>query len=157
MHWSEDSSAEAMLIVYVNMKISRHRLADYVKKLHQKACHMCSMIIFLHSTNEIIDSWHCRWRCRRQISNSLIFDAEGTWNLLKTLNRKKGNGPDNINFPLDLLKRLHLNFRKYYVSCLINPTVQVNFHQISVTLTWCQYLRKAPNKILVNTGQYHLL
>ena len=30
-----------------NMKISRRHLADYVKKLHQKACRTCSTIIFL--------------------------------------------------------------------------------------------------------------
>ena len=29
-------------------------------------------IIFLHSTNQIIDLWRCRWRCRRQILNSLL-------------------------------------------------------------------------------------
>ena len=55
-----------------NMKISRRRLADYVKILHQKACRTCSTIIFLHSTNQIIDLWRCRWRCRRQILNSLF-------------------------------------------------------------------------------------
>ena len=52
-----------------NMKISRRRLADYVQTLHQKACRTCSTIIFLHSTNQIIDLWRCR--CRRQILNSL--------------------------------------------------------------------------------------
>ena len=36
------------------MKISRRRLADYVKTLPQKACRTCSKIIFLHSTNQII-------------------------------------------------------------------------------------------------------
>ena len=55
-----------------NMKIPRCRLANYVKTLHQKACRTCSTIIFLHSTNQIIDLWRCRWRCRRQILNSLI-------------------------------------------------------------------------------------
>ena len=40
-----------------NMKISRRRLADYVKRLHQKECRT---IIFLHSTNQIIDLWHFR-------------------------------------------------------------------------------------------------
>ena len=55
-----------------NIKISRRRLADYVKTLHQNACRTCSTIIFLHSTNEIIDLWRCRWRCRRQILNSLL-------------------------------------------------------------------------------------
>ena len=55
-----------------NVKISRCRLADYVKTLHQKACRTCSTIIFLHPTNQIIDLWRCRWRCRRQIFNSLL-------------------------------------------------------------------------------------
>ena len=41
-------------------KISRRRLADYVKTLHQKACRTCSTIIFLHSINQIIDLWRCR-------------------------------------------------------------------------------------------------
>ena len=50
--------------------ISRRRLADYVKTLHQKAYRTCSTIIFLHSTNQIIDLWRCR--CRRQILSSLI-------------------------------------------------------------------------------------
>ena len=52
-----------------NVKISG-RLANYVKILHQKACCTCSTIVFLHSTNQIIDLWRCRWRCRRQILNS---------------------------------------------------------------------------------------
>ena len=43
-----------------NMKISRRRLADYVKTLHQKACRTCSTIIFHHSTNQIIDLKRCR-------------------------------------------------------------------------------------------------
>ena len=57
----------------INMKISRRRLADYVKTLHQKVCHTWSTIIFLHPTNEIIDLWHCRWRCPCQIINSLLW------------------------------------------------------------------------------------
>ena len=40
--------------------------------LHQKACRMCSTIIFLHSTNQIFDLWCCRSRCHRQILNSLM-------------------------------------------------------------------------------------
>ena len=62
-----------------NTKISRRRLADYVKILHQKVCCMCSTIIFPHSTNQIIDLWRCR--CRSQILNSLItfFDAARTF------------------------------------------------------------------------------
>ena len=37
------------------MKISRRRLADHVKKLHQKVCRTCGTITFPHSTNQIID------------------------------------------------------------------------------------------------------
>ena len=36
-------------------KISRRHLADYVKKMHQKAWRTCSTIIFLHLTNQSID------------------------------------------------------------------------------------------------------
>ena len=57
------------------MKISRSRLADYVKALHQKACRTCSTVIFLHSTNQIVDLWRCRWLCRRQILNSRLASA----------------------------------------------------------------------------------
>ena len=53
------------------MTISRRRLPDYVKTLHQKACHTCSTIICLHSTNQIIDLWCCCWRCRCQINLKL--------------------------------------------------------------------------------------
>ena len=61
-------------------EISRRRLADYVKTYHQKACRACSTIIFLHSTNQIIDLRRCRWRCRRQIWNSLISFGVGDGN-----------------------------------------------------------------------------
>ena len=44
----------------------------YVRTFHQKACCTCSTIIFLHTTNQIIDLGRCRWRCRRQILNSLM-------------------------------------------------------------------------------------
>ena len=54
-----------------NMKISRRRLPDYAKTLHQKACSTCSTIICLHLTNQIIGLWRFRWRCRRQVLNSL--------------------------------------------------------------------------------------
>ena len=39
----------------LNMKILLGRLADNVKKLHQKACRTCSTIIFYHLTKQIID------------------------------------------------------------------------------------------------------
>ena len=56
----------------LNMKISRLRLLDYIKTLHQKACRTCSMITCPHSTNQIIHLWRCRCLCRRQILNSLM-------------------------------------------------------------------------------------
>ena len=37
-----------------NMKISRRRLPDYVKTLHQRACRTCSTINFPQSTNQIM-------------------------------------------------------------------------------------------------------
>ena len=46
-----------------NMKMSHRRLADYVKKLHQKACRTCSTIIFPHSTNQTIDLCCCCCPC----------------------------------------------------------------------------------------------
>ena len=58
-----------------NMKISRRRLADYVKKLHLKACRMCSTIIFPRSTNQLMNHlnlWRCRCRSRCCFLNSLI-------------------------------------------------------------------------------------
>ena len=66
--------SSSWLLKLPNVKISRRRLADYVKTLHQKACRTCSTIIFLHSTNQIIDFWRCRCRCCRQILNSLMID-----------------------------------------------------------------------------------
>ena len=70
---NKDLLLQARVVVKTsNMKISRRRLPDYVKTLHQKACRTCSAIIFLHSTNQVIDLWRFRWRCRRQILNSLI-------------------------------------------------------------------------------------
>ena len=42
------------------------------QKFHQKACRTCRAIIFPHLTNETIDFWHCRSRCRRHFLNCLI-------------------------------------------------------------------------------------
>ena len=62
----KDLLLKAHLVVRtLKMKISRRRLADYVKKLHQKARRACSTIIFPHSTNHIIDL--CRCGCRRHL------------------------------------------------------------------------------------------
>ena len=50
------------------------RLRQKKKKMQEKACRTCSKVIFLHSTNQIINLWRCRWRCccRRHFLNSLI-------------------------------------------------------------------------------------
>ena len=78
------SSSEAILpvvkeppVLDVSSKMSRRRLPDYVKKLHQQACRTCSTIIFLHSTNQIIDLWRCPWHCRLQIWNTLLTKWRG--------------------------------------------------------------------------------
>ena len=52
---------------YENFTLSFGRLRQ---KLHQQACRTCSTIIFPHSTNQIIDLWRCRGRCRRHFFNS---------------------------------------------------------------------------------------
>ena len=71
-----------------NLQISRHRLAGYVMKSHQKACRTCSKIIFSHSTNQIIDLLRCRCCCPRRFLNprmttaavaTLSFALFGTW------------------------------------------------------------------------------
>ena len=54
------------------MKISCRRLADYVKKFHQKACRTCSTIILPHSTNQITDLCRCHGRCSRHFLNSPV-------------------------------------------------------------------------------------
>jgi len=41
------------------ISISRGRLVEYSKILHQKACHTCCTTVFPHSTNHIIDLWRC--------------------------------------------------------------------------------------------------
>ena len=53
------------------MNISRRLLADYVNKLHQKACRTCSTIIFPHSANQVIDLWRCRFHSGRRFFNPL--------------------------------------------------------------------------------------
>ena len=49
-------------------KISRRHLADYVSKMHRKACSS----IIPHSTNQIIDFLCCRSRYCRRFLNSLV-------------------------------------------------------------------------------------
>ena len=51
-----------VFVTILNAKILRRRLADYTKKMRQKACCTCSTILFLPLTNQIIDLWR---RCRR--------------------------------------------------------------------------------------------
>ena len=75
------------------MKISR-RLTSYVEKVHEKACCTRSTIIFLRSTNHIIDLWRCRCRCCRHFLNSLSFSSstdafQSIQALLQFKNREK--------------------------------------------------------------------
>ena len=74
------------LMISLKIKISRRLLADYVKRLHQKACCTCGTIIIPHSANQIIDSWRCR--CCRHFLNSLIASrivgAFKMWFVIKT-------------------------------------------------------------------------
>ena len=59
--------------------------------------------------------------------------------------------------PTDYFVKDNWQFLKAGLIEILDKQVQVNFHQIGVKLTLCQYLRKAPNKILVTTSRYHLL
>ena len=62
----------SLVVTTINLKISRWRLADYVKKFHLSACRTCSTVIFAHSTNQIIVFWRCHFRCCRLCFSSLI-------------------------------------------------------------------------------------
>ena len=42
----------------------------------KRACRTYSTIIFLDSTNQINDLWHCRWRRSRQILNFLVLGIQ---------------------------------------------------------------------------------
>ena len=57
-------------------KISCRHLADFIEKLHQKACQACSIIIFPHSAIQITDLLRCRCHCRRHFLNSLFFAVQ---------------------------------------------------------------------------------
>ena len=73
------------------MKISRRRLASYVEKVHEKACCTRSTIIFLRSTNQIIDLWRCRCRCCRHFLNSLSFwSSTDAFHLIQAFPQKQG-------------------------------------------------------------------
>ena len=61
-----------------SMNISRRLLADYVNKLHQKACRTCSTIIFPHLTNQVIDLLRCRFNSRRRLFQPLRADLHCT-------------------------------------------------------------------------------
>ena len=79
------------------MKISRRRLVDYVKSLHQKACRTCSTIIFPHSINQIIDLWRCRRFYGRHFLNSLLFQSFGTrWVLDANMTLSRTTKSDSV-------------------------------------------------------------
>ena len=97
------SSRCRQILKYKNL---RRHFEDYVKKLHQKACRPFSTIIFLHSTNQIIDLWRFRFRRRRLFLNSLlpvcilnwplpIGAFQGQWNKLNKLRIPTGRRQTN--------------------------------------------------------------
>ena len=64
------------------MNISRRRLADTskqnIKPYVARASRACSKIIFLHSTNQIIDFWRCCCRFGRRFLNFLLTCCDTT-------------------------------------------------------------------------------
>ena len=69
---------------YENFTLSFGRLRQNIAP--RKACSTCSTIIFLHSTNQIIDLWRFCSHCRRQIDND---HDNGTNQLVYWLNEEK--------------------------------------------------------------------
>ena len=55
-----------------NMKISHVVFWRLQRNIAPKACCTCSTIILPYSTNEIVEFWRCRCRCRREVLNSLL-------------------------------------------------------------------------------------
>ena len=44
-----------VVVKILNLEISaRCHLPDHIKELYERVCHACSMIIYFHSTNQII-------------------------------------------------------------------------------------------------------
>ena len=60
------------LLLRSGLRISRRYLADYVKKLHQRACRTFNAITLLHWTNQFIAKWRCCFRSPRRISTYLL-------------------------------------------------------------------------------------
>ena len=96
----------SVVVRTLNMKISRRRLADYVKKLHHEAYSTWNAIIFTHSTNQVIALWRCRRRCRRHYFNSLLFQL-----LLRSLITVSGKvqGLPLKRDPCNGIKKIHKN------------------------------------------------
>ena len=67
--------ADCVVVTTSKIKIPRCRLADYVKKLRQKAWYTCSTVIFPRSTNQSIDWWCCRCRCRCRLPSKQMAAA----------------------------------------------------------------------------------
>ena len=75
----KDLLLRVCVVITSKMNISRGRLADYVKTFHQKACGTCCTIIFLNSTNQIIDLWRCRCRSRHRFLNTALARSARAW------------------------------------------------------------------------------
>ena len=52
-----------VVIKTINVVISRCCFAEDGTDLFISACRTCSSLIFPHSTNQILNLWHCRCRC----------------------------------------------------------------------------------------------
>ena len=52
------------VIKTANVIISRCCFGENCTELSLSVCRTCSTLIFLHSTNQILNLWRCRCRCR---------------------------------------------------------------------------------------------
>ena len=82
-----------LVIQALNLKISRCRLADYVKEFYLCACRTCSTIIFPHLSNQrvIFCLCCCRRRCCRRSSNSLIYSLVAVVIMMMTIYNDNGD------------------------------------------------------------------
>ena len=83
-----------LVIKTSNTKISRHNLTDHVKKKKKKKKRRT--IVFPHLTNQIIDLWACRCRCR--FLSSLISSSSDVRKSIQTNWYLKNNSKTTESF-----------------------------------------------------------
>ena len=100
------------------------------QKLHQKACRTCSTIIFLHSTNQIINLWRCRGRWSRHFFLTLLNPPHSTefhTSLERPLSYRKAFPSKVFLLLFSWSKRLfydnqnNIHWKKNYLICLVIP------------------------------------